>query len=164
VEAQPSKHIGELLIEDGKVTEDEVDDALAIQDIIKDSVESGTVPKVGEILTATEKASREDVKKVLAKQTATLPSAEKEKPQVEQTIRVDVERLDNVLNLVGELVLARNRLMKTTNGLEVRFTDSSEIALLSELTAFINLITTDLQLAVMKTRMQPVKKVFNKFP
>ncbi|MBF0565278.1 MAG: chemotaxis protein CheA [Nitrospirae bacterium] len=158
---QNAKHIGELLVEDGKVSENDVDDALTIQDMIKESVDTGMVPKVGEILTATAKASGEEVKKVLAKQA---PTPEKDKLQVEQTIRVDVERLDNVLNLVGELVLARNRLMKTSSGLEAKFTDSSEIALLAELTAFINLITTDLQLAVMKTRMQPVKKVFNKFP
>ncbi|MBF0517924.1 MAG: chemotaxis protein CheA, partial [Nitrospirae bacterium] len=132
-----------------------------IQGIIKESVDVGEVPKVGDILAATDKVSKEEVKKALTKQA---PS-EKEKPvQLEQTIRVDVERLDNVLNLVGELVLARNRLMKVVSNLELKYTDNADVAPLAELTAFINLITTDLQLAVMKTRMQPVRKVFNKFP
>ncbi|KJU83522.1 signal transduction histidine kinase (CheA) [Candidatus Magnetobacterium bavaricum] len=160
-EDRPSKPLGELLVEEGKVSEDDVEEALTIQSMIKESIDTGDVPKVGEILTATEKASREDVKKVLAKQ----PATDKGQPQqVEQTIRVDVERLDNVLNLVGELVLARNRLMKLVANLDIKYSDTADVSHLSELTAFINLITTDLQLAVMKTRMQPVKKVFNKFP
>ncbi|MBF0316566.1 MAG: chemotaxis protein CheA [Nitrospirae bacterium] len=161
-EAKPPKHLGELLVEDGKVSEDDVEEALTIQSMIKESIDTGDVPKVGEILTATDKASKEDVKKVLAKQPA---QSDKGQPQqVEQTIRVDVERLDNVLNLVGELVLARNRLMKLVANLDIKYSETADISHLSELTAFINLITTDLQLAVMKTRMQPVKKVFNKFP
>ncbi|KWT84077.1 chemotaxis protein CheA [Candidatus Magnetominusculus xianensis] len=158
---QMLKPVGEILVENGAVTTDEVEDALKIQTIIKESVDVGEVPKVGDILTATDKVSKEEVKKALTKQ----PQAEKEKPpQLEQTIRVDVERLDNVLNLVGELVLARNRLMKVVSNLELKYTDNADVAPLAELTAFINLITTDLQLAVMKTRMQPVRKVFNKFP
>ncbi|HEC96885.1 MAG TPA: chemotaxis protein CheA [Nitrospirae bacterium] len=89
---------------------------------------------------------------------------EKEKVHVEQTLRVDIERLDNVLNLVGELVLGRNRLMKITSNLETRHPEDHETSMLSETTAFLSIITTDLQIAVMKTRMQPMKKVFNKFP
>ncbi|KJU85411.1 signal transducing histidine kinase, homodimeric domain protein [Candidatus Magnetobacterium bavaricum] len=159
---KPQKQLGKLLVEEGKVSEDDVEEALTIQSMIKESIDTGDVPKVGEILTATEKASREDVKKVLEKQSV---STDKGQPQqVEQTIRVDVERLDNVLNLVGELVLARNRLMKLVANLDIKYSDTADVSHLSELTAFINLITTDLQLAVMKTRMQPVKKVFNKFP
>ncbi len=90
--------------------------------------------------------------------------ADREKIHVEQTLRVDIERLDNVLNLVGELVLARNRLMKITSNIESKHPDAPETSKLTETTAFLSLITTDLQLAVMKTRMQPVRKVFNKFP
>ncbi len=89
---------------------------------------------------------------------------EKEKVHIEQTLRVDIERLDNVLNLVGELVLGRNRLMKITSNLETRHAEDPETSMLSETTAFLSIITTDLQIAVMKTRMQPMKKVFNKFP
>ncbi|MBF0567722.1 MAG: chemotaxis protein CheA [Nitrospirae bacterium] len=154
--------VGEILVEGGSVTTEEVDDALKIQNMIKESVDTGEVPKVGDILAATEKVSKEEVKKALSKQTQ--PEKDKPPQQAEQTIRVDVERLDNVLNLVGELVLARNRLMKVVSNLELKYTDNTDVAPLAELTAFINLITTDLQLAVMKTRMQAVRKVFNKFP
>ncbi|MBF0464921.1 MAG: chemotaxis protein CheA [Nitrospirae bacterium] len=160
------KQVGTILIESGLISEDDVDEALKIQELIKESVDVGEIPRVGEILTVTEKASKDDVKKALNKQAPPSPPAEKsDKPQqVEQTIRVDVERLDNVLNLVGELVLARNRLVKISTTLEIKYQDSEDLAPLTELTSFINLITTDLQIAVMKTRMQPIKKVFNRFP
>ncbi|MBF0519154.1 MAG: chemotaxis protein CheA [Nitrospirae bacterium] len=160
------KQVGEILIESGLISEDDVDEALKIQELIKESVDVGEIPRVGEILTVTEKASKDDVKKALNKQAPPSTPAEKsDKPQqVEQTIRVDVERLDNVLNLVGELVLARNRLVKIATTLEIKYQDSEDLAPLTELTSFINLITTDLQIAVMKTRMQPIKKVFNRFP
>lgn len=82
----------------------------------------------------------------------------------EQSIRVDIERLDSVLNLAGELVLSRNRLMK----LGGKFSDSGQDTELhthvNEAIAQLDLVTTDLQLAVMKMRMQPIAKVFNKFP
>ena len=82
----------------------------------------------------------------------------------ETTIRVDIERLDNVMNLVGELVLARNRLFNISSKLEIKYADDDLSSALAQVVAGLNLVTTDLQLAVMKTRMQPVKKVFSKFP
>lgn len=159
--ASPEKRIGEILTEEGKITEEDVEEALKVQEVVKESMDSTTEPKLGEILTAVGKTSDDDVKKALKKQGR---PREVHKAGVEQTIRVDIERLDNVLNLVGELVLGRNRLLKITSNLENRHPDDHEVMVLSETMAFLNLITTDLQLAVMKTRMQPVKKVFNKFP
>lgn len=87
------------------------------------------------------------------------------KDNAEQTIRVETSKLDNVMNLVGELVLGRNRLTNLLSRFETNRNGNEElVATLSELTGFINLITSDLQLAVMKTRMQPIKKVFGRFP
>ncbi len=82
----------------------------------------------------------------------------------ETTVRVGIERLDNVMNLVGELVLARNRLFNISSKLESKYADDDLSSVLAQVVANLNLVTTDLQLAVMKTRMQPVKKVFSKFP
>jgi len=76
--------------------------------------------------------------------------------QVETTVRVDTARLDEIMNLVGELVLARNRL----NTLKESFEDKRVHKAISNL----DVVTGDLQTAVMKTRMQPVKKVFGRFP
>jgi two-component system chemotaxis sensor kinase CheA len=157
-----TKKIGTILEEDGKVTSEDVEVALKVQEVARDSIEAESPPRIGEILTATGKVSEDDMKDALRKQGK---SAEPEhKPQKEQTIRVDVERLDDVLNLVGELVLGRNRLLKISSNLETRYPDDPEITALNETMAFLNLITTDLQIAVMRTRMQQVKKVFNKFP
>ncbi len=88
----------------------------------------------------------------------------KDKPQVEKTIRVDVERLDTVFNLVGELVLGKNRLTKLSNVLADKYPNDPDVINLNEAAEFLQLISTELQTAVMKTRMQPVKKVFNRFP
>jgi two-component system chemotaxis sensor kinase CheA len=81
------------------------------------------------------------------------------KPKVmqgETTVRVDTARLDEIMNLVGELVLARNRL----NTLKGSFEDERVHKAISNL----DVVTGDLQTAVMKTRMQPIKKVFGRFP
>lgn len=84
--------------------------------------------------------------------------------KVDKTIRVDIDRLDSLMNLVGELVLDRNRLINIDNKLEEKYEEDLEIKALGDLSAHVNRVTTDLQLAVMKTRMQPIKKVFSKFP
>jgi two-component system chemotaxis sensor kinase CheA len=80
------------------------------------------------------------------------------------TIRVDVARLDNLMNLVGELVLARNRLSQATQSLiekHERLEMSKQVADVSDQ---IDFVTTELQMAVMKTRMVPIEKVFNGLP
>jgi two-component system chemotaxis sensor kinase CheA len=79
------------------------------------------------------------------------------KNTTESTVRVDTRRLDEIMNLVGELVLVRNRL------LTLRSSDAS-IEEISNAVANLDHVTTDLQSSVMKTRMQPVKKVFGRFP
>jgi len=82
----------------------------------------------------------------------------------DQSIRVDIDRLDTVLNLAGELVLSRNRLMKLGSRLGGSGITSELETHLNEAIAQLDLVTSDLQLGVMKIRMQPVAKVFNKFP
>ncbi|BFT31078.1 chemotaxis protein CheA [Alteromonas sp. D210916BOD_24] len=77
-------------------------------------------------------------------------------PQAETTVRVDTKRLDQIMNMVGELVLVRNRLIS----LGINSNDES----MSKAIANLDVVTGDLQGAVMKTRMQPIKKVFGRFP
>lgn len=77
-------------------------------------------------------------------------------PQAETTVRVDTARLDEIMNMVGELVLVRNRLLS----LGISRDDED----MSKALANLDLVTADLQGAVMKTRMQPIKKVFGRFP
>jgi len=90
--------------------------------------------------------------------------AKKAPAAVEQTIRVDVKRLDHLMNLIGELVLAKNRLIKINDDVEERYEGEEFLEELNQVVSIVSLVTTDLQIAVMKTRMLPIGKVFNKFP
>ncbi len=80
------------------------------------------------------------------------------------TIRVDTSRLDSVMNMVGELVLGRNRLARIASRLEERHSEDNLIGDLLLNSTHLNSITTDLQVAVMQTRMQAIVKVFGRFP
>lgn len=86
---------------------------------------------------------------------ATKPAA-KPLAEAEHTVRVDTKRLDAIVNLIGELVLSRNRL-KT---LRARLRDEE----LDRAVSTLDIATARLQSAVMRTRMQPVGKVFSRFP
>ncbi len=76
--------------------------------------------------------------------------------EAETTVRVDTARLDDIMNMVGELVLVRNRL--------VRLGLNSGDEAMQKAVSNLDVVTADLQTAVMKTRMQPIKKVFGRFP
>lgn len=76
--------------------------------------------------------------------------------QQETTVRVDTKRLDQIMNMVGELVLVRNRL--------VSLSTTSQNEEMSKVISNLDVVTADIQGAVMKTRMQPIKKVFGRFP
>ncbi|WPP01335.1 chemotaxis protein CheA [Pseudomonas sp. HR96] len=76
--------------------------------------------------------------------------------EAETTVRVDTARLDEIMNMVGELVLVRNRL--------VRLGSNSADEAMQKAVSNLDVVTADLQTAVMKTRMQPIKKVFGRFP
>ncbi|MEW6764615.1 MAG: chemotaxis protein CheA [Pseudomonadota bacterium] len=97
-------------------------------------------------------ASKPAARQSAPAQSESTPQAER----AESTVRVDTERLDAIMNLVGELVLVRNRL----NTLKSSFQDEQ----VGQVIASLDMVTADLQSAVMKTRMQPVKKVFGRFP
>lgn len=77
-------------------------------------------------------------------------------PPAETTVRVDTKRLDQIMNMVGELVLVRNRLVSLATN-----TDSEAMG---KAISNLDVVTADIQGAVMQTRMQPIKKVFGRFP
>ncbi|MCL4536516.1 MAG: chemotaxis protein CheA [Nitrospirae bacterium] len=84
--------------------------------------------------------------------------------EVVSTLRVDVSRIDKVMDLAGEIVLARNRLLNLASKLDLSYSGDPHVESLLETTGFLDRVTSDLQLAVMKMRMQPIQKVFGKFP
>lgn len=150
-EAHPDekpKMLGEVLLEKKMITEEQMQEALRDQ--------RGN-EKLGDVLIRKGFIKSEDISAALSSQGRSAETSH------ETTIRVDIKRLDNVLNLVGELVLGRNRLMRLAGDLEVKYEDDQIASAIRETTSNINLVTTDLQIAVMKTRMQPIGRVFNKF-
>ena len=139
--ADPSK-LGGLLLQRGLVTPRDLAQALHQQEIGR--------KRLGEILIEQGAAHPEDI---LAAQRA----LESRNPEAAvETIRVGVTLLDRLMNLVGELVLARNQFLQLRN----RVQDTAFLPLSQR----INLITSELQAEVMKTRMQPISNVWNKFP
>ena len=145
-ESNSHQKIGELLIEDQLVSKEQIEDALLKQ--TKD-------PKIGEILINEGVISQEELKNTLKKQ--------KQRPMT-QTIRVEVTRLDSLMNLVGELVLSRNRLLRLNSEILEKYRADLLLEDLSETTAQLNQITSDLQSAIMKTRLITISKLFNQYP
>ena len=138
---EPAK-IGEQLIDKGLITEGQLDAALTQQ-------AAGDPRHVGELLVENEAVAPADVVEVLKTQA-------EDRPQANESIRVDVGLLDDLMNLVGELVLARNQILQfNTNFFDPSFNATSQR---------LNLITSELQEGVMKTRMQPIDNIWNKFP
>ncbi|HGY9607672.1 chemotaxis protein CheA [Vibrio harveyi] len=101
-------------------------------------------------------APKPEAKPVAVKEEAKAAAPAVKKPQAEATVRVDTSTLDTIMNMVGELVLVRNRLLS----LGLNSNDEE----MSKAVANLDVVTADLQGAVMKTRMQPIKKVFGRFP
>lgn len=96
-----------------------------------------------------------------AKETAKAAAAVKKE---DNTIRVDVERLDELLNIVSELVLGRNRLAQVNSEMLLEYEGTKIARDLSDAAKQIDLMTSELQLVVMKTRMVKIGKVFNRYP
>jgi two-component system chemotaxis sensor kinase CheA len=144
IPAAPVPNIGDLLMERAGVTSDEVLRAAEQQ-------KEGDPRHLGEILVEQGAARPGDVVEALrAQQAASGPSA------ADRTIRLDVALLDHLMNLVGELVLARNQILQFANS-----TEESGLLVTSQR---LNLITTELQEGVMKTRMQPIGNIWSKLP
>jgi two-component system chemotaxis sensor kinase CheA len=101
-------------------------------------------------------AKPEAVKAVPAPAAAVADKAAPAASEAETTVRVDTARLDEIMNMVGELVLVRNRL--------VRLGLNSGDEAMAKAVSNLDVVTADLQTSVMKTRMQPIKKVFGRFP
>ncbi len=144
VRADPALPLGEMLVQAGRADSEEVNEALKLQ-------HDGDDRRLGEILV--EKGAL----KPAALQEALQVQAEARTPALsDSNIRVDVGLLDKLMNLVGELVLARNQILQfSSTQQDTSFLNTSQR---------LNLITTELQEGVMKTRMQPIGNIWSKFP
>jgi two-component system chemotaxis sensor kinase CheA len=143
-EVDPALPLGEILVQAGGANPEEVNEALRLQ-------HNGDDRRLGEILVekgAAKPAAVQDALQVQAEARASALS--------DSNIRVDVGLLDKLMNLVGELVLARNQILQfSSTQQDTSFLNTSQR---------LNLITTELQEGVMKTRMQPIGNIWSKFP
>ncbi len=140
----PGLPLGEILVQAGRINREDINEALKLQ-------HEGDDRRLGEILVERGAA------KPAAVQDALQVQAEARAPALsESNIRVDVGLLDKLMNLVGELVLARNQILQfSSTQQDTSFLNTSQR---------LNLITTELQEGVMKTRMQPIGNIWSKFP
>ena len=149
-----SDRLEEILVEQGVVQPEDVVEAL-------DQQEAGDSRKIGDVLVEKGAAKPQEVAEAAKIQTEKRATASQPHPDArasaaDSTIRVDVDLLDRLMNLVGELVLTRNQVLQFTQTQK----DTAFVATSQRL----NLITTELQEGVMKTRMQPIGNVWSKFP
>lgn len=155
-----------ILISHIKAKEETTENIQPILDLLDRTLEKASLQepeKTEEMEQKIEKAETEEIEsKPSPKPEEVVTQAPKEKEV--STLRVDVERIDKVMDLAGEIVLARNRLLNLSNKLEAKYAGDEHVEGLVETTAFLDRVTSDLQLAVMKMRMQPLQKVFVKFP
>ena len=135
--------LGGVLVERGRISSEDLALALAEQ-------EQGDQRRVGEILVALGLCKQEDV--LAAQQILEMRGRD----SGIETVRVGVTLLDKLMNLVGELVLARNQLLQYSNG--------NQDTAFHGISQRMDLIATELQEEVMKTRMQPIANVWSKFP
>ncbi|MGH9700556.1 MAG: chemotaxis protein CheW [Candidatus Acidiferrales bacterium] len=142
-EALPT--LGDLLIQHAGVKYEDVKKAVKKQS-------QGDPRRLGEILVQEGVARPDDVAKALQAQ----QKAREKLSVADSTIRVDVNLLDSLMTLVGELVLTRNQI--------VQYTGSTTHSALIAASQRLNLLTSELQAGVMKTRMQPISNVGSKFP
>lgn len=116
-----------------------------------------------EVVTKEEKKEKVEEEKREEKKEVKPKEEKKREEEGERVLRIDVQKIENLMNLVGELVLERNRLLRLSQSMaEEGLSKKSEE--LEAVVSSIDRVVGDLQLAVMKTRMQPVKKLFQKFP
>lgn len=140
----PPQTIGDVLVRTGKVKPEEVLDAVHQQ-------MEGDPLRVGEILVEKGLVQMQDIREAVK----TLQES-KGTTVVDTNIRVDVSLLDKLMNLVGELVLTRNQILQ--------FNSTQKDPAFLSTTQRLNLITSELQEGVMKTRMQPIGNLWNRYP
>ncbi|WP_232726698.1 chemotaxis protein CheA [Mariprofundus ferrinatatus] len=145
-EEERVKPIGAILVESGDVSSDDL--AAAIQQQL-----DGDKTAVGEILVNKGVVKKEAVDKAVSKQSEAQTRASTASPS---SIRVDVNLLDQLMNLVGELVLIRNQVLQ--------FGESFDNPVFSTTSQHLSQVTSELQEQVMQTRMQPIGGVWSKFP
>jgi two-component system chemotaxis sensor kinase CheA len=148
----------------------EPEEIVNAQDVTQEISQVGNQPVTDERKTGTEAESMKTETTPAGKKEENKPAAspkdhgQKLKDKSAQNLRVDVERIDKVMDLAGEVVLVRNRLLNLSHYFDQKYNNDPQSESLTETVSFLDRVTSDMQLAVMRIRMQPIKKVLGKFP
>jgi len=146
--------LGDLLVAEGVI------ESSALKKALEEQTHASTPKKLGAMLVEKEMASPAQVGEALVKQKQIADSI-----ALPQTMRVDVHKLDDLINLIGELVLERNRLVQVSRDLTAGRLDAEKLEdALTQTTARLTFLTEELHVAGLKTRMVPIDTVFRKFP
>ncbi len=146
--------LGDLLVAEGVIK------PVALQSTLAEQTKAEPPKKLGTMLVEKHLASPAQVGEALVKQKQIAESV-----AVPQTMRVDVHKLDELINLIGELVLERNRLVQVSRDLTAGRLDAEKLEdALTQTTARVTFLTEELHVAGLKTRMVPIDTVFRKFP
>lgn len=161
VSAEPAQVPAEAVEPAAAAAGDDIsdDEFEALLDELHGKGKFGDVPEAAAAVAKNIAAKSPAAKPVAPAKAAAARPAAPDRPaasEAETTVRVDTARLDEIMNMVGELVLVRNRL--------VRLGLNSGDEAMAKAVANLDVVTGDLQMSVMKTRMQPIKKVFGRFP
>jgi len=150
------ERLGEMLVADGAI------EPVELQDALREQAASPQGQKLGELLVEKKLATTAEVGNALVRQKQASDSSASD--AAAQTMRVDVRKLDELINLVGELMLERNRLMQLTRDLSRGGLTPDLDSAFGQSTSRLSFITEELQTAGLKTRMVPIDAVFRKFP
>ncbi len=129
---------------------------------VSESTEAETVTAVAESQESKEEQATGYT--VAAEEEEIVKRVEQIQQVVHRTIRVDVEKLDSLVNLVGELVISRTRFQELSSALYDKYTDDEDVIALADMVSQFSRLADSLQQEVMKVRMLPIEVVFNKFP
>ncbi|HVP21207.1 MAG TPA: chemotaxis protein CheA [Anaerolineaceae bacterium] len=160
--------LGEFLVAHGLITRDQLNHVLSLQ-----SNQPGQKSLIGQILVSEKILTQDALQNAIAElihqqrlemQAAKSPSEKTKDRSSDKAVRTSVERLDALMNLVGELITDRNRLNKVRSSLELELRGNETISTLTDAVIHLSRITDQLQEEVMVIRMVPVANVFNKFP
>lgn len=143
-----------------------VETEIVVENIEVESVEAEEVSSENSqvIVAKEEKVSNSEASENVSENSEQKYLSNSKVKKEDANIRVDVERLDELLNIVSELVLGRNQLQQVNSRVGLEFEGSQIARELADATKQIDLMTNELQLVVMKTRMVKIGKVFNRFP
>lgn len=153
--------LGDSLVAEGLITQRQLEDALEYQQQHRDQQLI-----LGKVLVLQGAISESQLNDAITRmvQTVRAQPLQSAAGTTDKTVRTSVERLDNLMNLVGELITDRNRLTQVYHTLHLEDHKNDQLGNLADTVAHLGRITDQLQEEVMRIRMLPIANVFSKFP